>query len=286
MDTTAAAAQAGVTVATIRTWCRAGAVAAVKRSGRWLIDGASLARRIAIGAMRTRRTRPMTDQPMYQVTETEITHYGKLRTAFFVVRSDGTPAGYGPGCDRRTGKDPYFSREAAEFHCGFYNGTPAGYHVRLEHPRAHSMQRTPYWLLTSTIDGDSQDLRMTLRTDWTQEGTGWPEGTQQVDILVKWANEHHEDLPCRIAKKAAATAAAAAEAAVREVREQQLAAARREKGDLATPRQVDYILQLLARRERSGEGGGFFLGPKDRPGLEEMSRAEASLYITSLKGDY
>lgn len=286
MDTTAAAAQAGVTVATIRGWCRAGAVAAVKRSGRWVIDGASLARRIAIGAMRARRTRPMTDQPMYQVTETEITHYGEPRTVFFVVRTDGTPAGYGPGRDRRPGKDPHFSREAAEFYCGFYNRTPAGYHVRLEHPRARSMQRTPYWLLTSTIDGDPRDLRMTLNADWTQEGTGWPEGTQQVDVLVKWVDDHCAGSAARIEEKAAADALAAAEAEVREARRAHLAGLAARKGPLATLPQVDYILQLLARREYSGEGGGFFYGPKDRAGIEEMSRGEASTYITSLKGDY
>ncbi|KAF0649221.1 MULTISPECIES: helix-turn-helix domain-containing protein [Streptomyces] len=52
MNTTAAAAQARVTVATIRTWCRRGVIAAVKAAGRWIIDAASLARRIEIGARR------------------------------------------------------------------------------------------------------------------------------------------------------------------------------------------------------------------------------------------
>ncbi|WP_329114407.1 hypothetical protein [Streptomyces sp. NBC_01353] len=55
MNTTAAAIQAKVTVATIRTWCRVGAVAAAKAAGRWVIDAASLAHRIAIGARRTRK---------------------------------------------------------------------------------------------------------------------------------------------------------------------------------------------------------------------------------------
>ncbi|EGX60123.1 hypothetical protein SZN_09381 [Streptomyces zinciresistens K42] len=62
MNSTAAAVQADVTVATIRTWCRAGAVAAVKQAGRWIIDAASLARRIAIGAMKRRPAR--TETPM------------------------------------------------------------------------------------------------------------------------------------------------------------------------------------------------------------------------------
>lgn len=46
--TTQAAQRAGVTTATIRTWARYGAVAAVKVGGRWNIDEASLTRRIAL----------------------------------------------------------------------------------------------------------------------------------------------------------------------------------------------------------------------------------------------
>jgi hypothetical protein len=48
MDTTTAAKQARVTIATIRTWCRRGAVAATKTGGRWDIDTRSLAHRIAL----------------------------------------------------------------------------------------------------------------------------------------------------------------------------------------------------------------------------------------------
>jgi hypothetical protein len=49
--TAEAARQAGVTVATVRTWCRIGAVAAAKVSGRWAIDADSLAHRIALPAL-------------------------------------------------------------------------------------------------------------------------------------------------------------------------------------------------------------------------------------------
>ncbi|MFJ4682026.1 hypothetical protein [Streptomyces sp. NPDC088789] len=52
MNTTTAAATANVTAATIRTWCRNGVVTAVKTAGRWIIDTASLAARIAIGKMK------------------------------------------------------------------------------------------------------------------------------------------------------------------------------------------------------------------------------------------
>ncbi|GAA4823973.1 hypothetical protein [Streptomyces ziwulingensis] len=52
MNTTAAATEAHVTVATIRTWCRRGVVTAVKQAGRWIIDTTSLAARITIGKMK------------------------------------------------------------------------------------------------------------------------------------------------------------------------------------------------------------------------------------------
>ena len=48
MNTAAAAAQAHVTVATIRTWCRRGVVTATKTAGRWVIDAASLAYRTSL----------------------------------------------------------------------------------------------------------------------------------------------------------------------------------------------------------------------------------------------
>ncbi|MBN6054496.1 hypothetical protein JYK22_21320, partial [Nonomuraea sp. RK-328] len=64
MNTTAAAAQAQVTIATIRTWCRSGAVAASKVAGRWIIEAASLARRISLSA----RRRPMSIEHQIDAT--------------------------------------------------------------------------------------------------------------------------------------------------------------------------------------------------------------------------
>lgn len=57
ITTTAAAHQAGVTIATIRTWCRTGAVAAAKHAGRWRINAASLAYRIKLPTLLRRRPR-------------------------------------------------------------------------------------------------------------------------------------------------------------------------------------------------------------------------------------
>lgn len=49
MNAAAAAQIAGVTVATIRTWCRRNVIAAEKRGGRWIIDADSLAHRLTLG---------------------------------------------------------------------------------------------------------------------------------------------------------------------------------------------------------------------------------------------
>jgi hypothetical protein len=51
MDTVTAAKAAKVTVATVRAWCRRNVVSAVKAGGRWVIDAASLARRIELGVI-------------------------------------------------------------------------------------------------------------------------------------------------------------------------------------------------------------------------------------------
>jgi len=61
VTTATAAAQAGVTVATIRTWCRRNVIAAIKQAGRWIIDAASLAHRITLGATRARKQATVPD---------------------------------------------------------------------------------------------------------------------------------------------------------------------------------------------------------------------------------
>jgi hypothetical protein len=57
-------------------------------------------------------------------------------------------------------------------------------------------------------------------------------------------------------------------------------------GNAATPAQVDYIMSLLARRIETGEGGGFFQGPTTRESVQQLTKADASNYIKSLKGEY
>lgn len=269
MNTTAAAAQAGVTVPTVRHWCRHGAVTAIKQAGRWIIEATSLAYRISIG----RKTR-MSDTPQYEVKE-GVSRYGSAN--YSVVRTDGTK-------DWRTAA--YSNREHAEFHAEFLNRAPADSHIKRDHyPQRSIRAGRAFWLITGGRSGDPSRLRHTW-DDGVEVKGDWPEGTRPVDVLISLATRHAEGADARIAKHAEKLAVAAAEEAVREVRETQLAEARAAKGELATPRQVEYIIQLLEARKLSGEGGGFYSGPTNRADIELMSKGEASLYITSLKGDY
>ncbi|MFE7485518.1 hypothetical protein [Streptomyces sp. NPDC057552] len=284
MNTTAAALHANVTAATIRTWCRSRIITATKTAGRWVIDAASLAHRIAIGAMK-RPARKETAIPKYQVEETIKAIHREQRTVYTVVRTDGTPAGYGDGKDSRIRDAEYGSRANAEAVAEFYERTPAGYRLAREASSSRSMDRWQGWVASGSIHGDPGTLRMIWRDGQDVHGN-WAEGTTWLDILIHHANRHAAEAPARIAEKAEREAIKAAEETVREAREEQLNAARREKGTLATPRQVEYILQLLIARQRSGEGGGFYTGPTTQAGIELMSKAEASLYIDSLKGTY
>lgn len=271
MNTTAAAVQAGVTIPTIRRWCRYGVVAAVKRAGRWTIEAASLAYRIAIG-----RENRMEITPTYQVIEGS-NKYGN--PTYTVARTDGAKN------DFRLFDATYQKREHAEFHAEFLNRTPDEYRIKRDHHRARSIRQGFFWKISGGRNGDPSTVNSTW--DDGQEVHGdRPEGTTPVDVLVGIVLLHDAGAADRIAKKADADAIAAAEAAVREARQAQLDEIARRKGPLATERQVDYILQLLAAREISGEGGGFFTGPKTRAGLEELSKVEASNYITSLTGNY
>ena len=60
-------------------------------------------------------------------------------------------------------------------------------------------------------------------------------------------------------------------------------------GPLATDRQVDYVLSLIARRVRSGEGGGWMShtgGYPTRDQLATMTRRDISRYIDQLRDSY
>ena len=68
------------------------------------------------------------------------------------------------------------------------------------------------------------------------------------------------------------------------------AAARRvaagQPAELATERQVDFIMQLLGWLGFSGEADGFVSGPTTREEVAKLYKAQARAYITSVKGGY
>ena len=68
------------------------------------------------------------------------------------------------------------------------------------------------------------------------------------------------------------------------------AAARRvaagQPAELATERQVAFIMSLVARRAAYGEADGFMSGPTTREAVAQLSKSQASAYITSMKGGY
>ncbi|WP_030569783.1 hypothetical protein [Streptomyces aureocirculatus] len=166
----------------------------LKQAGRWIIDTASLAIRIAIGAIRTREAKVMTE-----------------------------PAAQYPWDDDHA--------EAANFRKFIQAGiSPAQ--------------------IEAALGSDARGMGRYRR--FNGRSRRWID-SRLIDIEV---------------------------AAEREA--EQARAAR----NLATERQIRYILDLLARRRRDGEGGGFFTGLTDYAGIAKLSRSEASAYIDSLKGQF
>lgn len=261
MTTAQAATIAGVTPRTIRRWCCAGKLAATKRGRAWVIDSTSVQERSSV-----------TEVDKF-VVEEDRNERGTV--VYKVVRSDG-------GQDWRG--DTHYRRERAEFQARVLSGLPDGFHCRLRQYPARSMSRGCYWEVTGSIPGDPR----TFHAKW-DEGKPLPEGNPMPSVeahLIRQAEIHVDGSAKRIQEAAEAEAIAAAEQAVRDARAAHLAEIARQKGPLATPRQVEFIMQLLDYRQRTGEGGGFFDGPTTRAGVEELSKAEASLYIDSLKGNY
>ncbi len=102
MDTSTAAAQAGRTVATIRTWCRIGAVAAVKVAGRWVIDAAALAYRISLTtADRTREFVDALTELAYDLADRSIAT-AKAILATVKARDTAALTRIDPACVRLT----------------------------------------------------------------------------------------------------------------------------------------------------------------------------------------
>jgi hypothetical protein len=100
-DTATAARIARVTVATVRAWCRIGAVAATKTHGRWVVDTDSLTRRVILGrTLRAERAAEVIDLTAFRDAKTaktkalELVESGAIIPGsrpglFLAVTSDG-----------------------------------------------------------------------------------------------------------------------------------------------------------------------------------------------------
>lgn len=254
MNTTQAAALAHVTIATICHWLRYGAVKGTKTAGRWVIDTDSLTRRIELN----------TKTPTKYTITTGTNRYGTPTHTVTLTDQPGAPG--------RTWE--YINPTHAQFHLNIANQLPDGYTIHRDRHPARSMQTGAYWALISAE---------TARNSRTGTIRTWNEDKANPALIIRIANEHAAEAPAREASRilAAENARIEAEAARRR------AALEAQKGPLATEKQIDFIIRLIANRDYYGDGGGYITGyPTAREEIAELSRGEASRLISSLKEEY
>lgn len=168
----------------------------------------------------------------------------------------------------RDGRDvtgrSFTSRERAEAVAALVELLPGGYQLNYAVQRAGSMNSNYGWYLTgpawkSIYSADPTALIVHLQ--YAIEG--------EAARVAKANAKANEQAAAKIEREMAATA-------------EQI----RQEMDLATDKQVGYIMTLLAKRARTGDGGGFMSGPTTIEGVRAMKRADASLYIDSLTERY
>lgn len=108
----------------------------------------------------------------------------------------------------------------------------------------------------------------------------------ESDLELDFAQRRLEALNADPAAYDASVTRAAQLAAKRQAEENTKPVRVERPADAATGRQVDYIMSLLVKRARSGDRGGFMLGPTTREGVAQMTRTDASAYIDSLRETY
>ena len=103
---------------------------------------------------------------------------------------------------------------------------------------------------------------------------------ESVEKAIKLCDRRQDYIEKKYAERAAELKAAR-EAAAKEKAERKAAEAR---GPLATSRQVDYIMALLAQHD--GQNVTWFSqGPTTLAEVKRMTRRDASTYISALKGE-
>jgi excisionase family DNA binding protein len=221
-----------------------------RRIHRGIITATKIGRRWAITIEETTMT--------HDITETRrALPNGRMSTSYSV----------GPiGETRAALRTSYATEELARTHLAIAQAVGGGFRVTRESHPARSIRTGTYWRIVSTIAGDPARLDISI-----DEAT-----SERIATVGRQARQHAAGADARIAAHAEAEPA----------RQEQLAQIAADRGPLATPRQVDYIMQLLHARTRSGDAGGFFSGPTTRDGVQELTRTQASTYIDSLTNNY
>lgn len=134
-----------------------------------------------------------------------------------------------------------------------------------------------YWL--------TQDKRISTRWELAEEN-----GRTAAKYLMQGADETAEQVIARATDTATKREETWAQDVTRTAESRRDAAIERAERDAAktapraTPKQVDYILRLIA--DGAHEEGGYFSGPTTRREIAAMTRRDASTYIDSLTGNY
>lgn len=314
MNTAAAALQANVTIATIRSWARRGVIAATKTAGRWIIDAASLTHRITIGNRRTRKQATVTlnlaatytyDTPGFpEPSETVTTRVGTREQNGMTLTS---VRGLAP---LLIGRIEAIADEGDRLHTLMELSMSRIVISDAERGDLDSMVATRDGGRISTTYTGTRDLPVDVVLDLGERirdqlaADRAAEEAAQAARAARWDHLPWDiDHPDRELLDQAVDAGVPVEELVRivgdhylrygyELRRKEeltirgLIRERHDDAGLATDRQVDFILSLLSERRRTGEGGGFQTGPTDRAGIEKLTRGQASTYIDSLKGTY
>lgn len=106
-----------------------------------------------------------------------------------------------------------------------------------------------------------------------------------VEKAIRLCNNSQDYLNKQRAELAAKQAGEATTKREAEAKDEEEHAAVEARGPLATDRQVDYIMTLLA--QHGGQNTTWFsAGPTTLQEVANMTRRDASTYISALKGDY
>lgn len=135
----------------------------------------------------------------------------------------------------------------------------------IDYGKALKKDRTRGWFVYSEADGRPAEVGMS--------GTRYHETEADAEAAAHALQARDDAHAARKTAEAPTKVVEVAEEIIRDA-----------AADLATPRQVDYIMSLIARGAHLE--GGYYQGPTTREGVAAMTKASASAYINSLTNRY